>query len=244
MRLVPLIAAIAGCSAPAAQKPLAERVEPATESLWDKGTFVTIADNREDPNIEEHFEIYRRADGYRINVTWKRPSPTGEPSDGEVTLFTDEHFSPVQGQMVTTLHLTSRTDVTRSSIQREPDGRLSTEVIAADGSKEAAHSSGPNHWFIGGTITTFVVPLCEASAAITAPIVYPDKQTNLAAFQPLLIAGAHRSVTSRTLEYNESHRKVIVACENGKLAGESVKGTSIVRKGDLDLARALEQQFR
>ena len=89
-----------------------------------------------------------------------------------------------------------------------------------------------------------MVPLCDASAAITAPIVYPDKQTSLAAFQPLLIAGAHRNVTSRTLEYNESHRKVIVACENGKLAGESVKGRSIVRKGDLDLARALEQQFR
>jgi hypothetical protein len=247
MRRVLLIAMIAGCSAPATP-PAAPTPPPAApppaETLWDRGTFVTVHRDLVLPEVEEKFEIYRTPSGYRFVITWKRPAPSGEPSDGEVVLITDDHFSPVQGSMVTTVHLASRADVTRSTIQREPDGRLTTEVLAADGSKEQGHSSQPNDWFIGGTITTFLVALCQADESITKPLVYPDKTTTLAAFKPLPIDGVTRTVMSRTLVYDVSHREVIAACEGGKLAGEVARGTAVVRSGDLALARVLEQWFR
>jgi hypothetical protein len=242
MRGVPLIAVIAGCSAPA-PAPVAPIAPPApAETLWDRGTFVTVAKDVVLPDVDEKFEIYRTHAGYRFVVTWKRPAPSGEPSDGEVVLFTDDHFSPVQGKMVTTAHLTGRTEVTRSTIQRDPDGRLSTEVLAPDGTKQTARSSQPNDWFIGGTITTFLVALCQADASVTQPLVYPDKATTLGLHQPLPLEGRH--VTSRVLVYEQSRREVRVACEDGKLAGEVARGTAVVRTGDLALARALEQSFK
>jgi hypothetical protein len=245
MRRVLLIAMIAGCSAPA-PAPLAPTpaAPPAAETLWDRGTFVTVHNDFVLPDVEEKFEIYRTGDGYRFVITWKRPAPTGEPSDGEVTLFTDDHFSPVQGKMITTLRLTSRTDITRSTIERDPDGRLSTEVLAADGTKQSGHSTGRNDWFIGGTITTFLVALCAAETTITQPLVYPDKATTLGPHKPLPIDGSDRHVTSRTLVYEQSHREVIAVCENGKLAGEVARGSAVVRTGDLPLARVLEQWFK
>jgi hypothetical protein len=245
MRRVLLIAVIAGCSAPAPAPVAANSAAPpSAETLWDRGTFVTVDKDFVLPDVEEKFEIYRTGDGYRFAVTWKRPAPTGEPSDGEVVLFTDDHFSPVQGKMITTQHLTGRTDVTRSTIQRDPDGRLSTEVVAADGTKEVARSNQPNAWFIGGTITTFLVALCQADASITQPLVYPDKATTLGPHKPLPIEGAERNLTSRILVYDQSRRQVIAACENGKLAGEVARGTTVVRTGDLALARVLEKWFR
>ncbi len=247
MRRVALIAVIAGCSAPARAPTAANAAEPATaaaETLWDRGTFVTVANDLVLPDVEESFEIYRRDGGYRIAVTWKRPAPTGEPAEGEVTLVTDERFSPLQGAMVTRLHLAQGVETTRSTIERQPDGRLATEVIAADGSKDAAHSNGPNDWFIGGTLSTLVVALCQADEALTQPTVYPDKVTSLAAFKALPLDGTERRVTSRTLHYEQSGRDVIALCENGKVAGEVARGTAVVRKGDLALARVLEQWFR
>jgi hypothetical protein len=245
MRRVPLIAVIAGCSAPSPAPIAPTPAAPQTaETLWDRGTFVTVDKDVVVPDIEEKFEIYRTATGYRFAVTWRRPAPTGEPSDGEVVLFTDDHFSPVQGKMITTLHQASRTDVTRSTIAREPDGRLSTEVLAGDGSKQLGHSERPNDWFIGGTITTFLIALCQADASVTQPLVYPDKATTLAPPKPLPIDGTDRNVTSRILVYDQSRRQVIAACENGKLAGEVARGTAVVRTGDLSLARVLEKWFR
>jgi hypothetical protein len=249
MRRVLLIAMIAGCSAPAPVPvaPSAPAVQPPAqpaETLWDRGTFVTVARDYVLPGIEEKFEIYRTPSGYRFVVTWKRPASTGEPSEGEVMLATDDHFSPVQGTMVTTTHLASRTDVTRSTIQREPDGRLSTEVLAADGTKEQGHSTKPNDWFIGGTITTFLVALCLADESVTAPLVYPDKATTLGPFKPVPLEATSRTIMSRTLVYEQSHRQVIAACENGKLAGEAVRGTAVVRTGDLALAHVLQTWFR
>jgi hypothetical protein len=108
MRRVPLIVMIAGCSGSAAAPKPAEPATPSSETLWDRGTFVTLDHEQVLPGIEETFEIHRTSTGYRFDVTWKRPAPTGEPSDGEVTLATDEHFSPLQGAMTTTLHLPGR----------------------------------------------------------------------------------------------------------------------------------------
>jgi hypothetical protein len=245
MRRVLLIAVIAGCSAPAAAPvaPTPAASQPA-ETLWDRGTFVTVDKDVVLPDVEEKFEIYRTSEGYRFVVTWKRPAPTGEPSDGEVVLVTDDRFSPVQGSMITTQHTTGGAAVTRSTIQRDPDGRLSTEVVTADDKKEIARSSQRNAWFIGGSITTFLVALCQADASVTQPLVYPDKATTLGPHKPLPIEGAARAVTSRILEYEQSHRKVIAACENGKLAGEVARGTAVVRSGDQSLARVLEKWFR
>jgi hypothetical protein len=245
MRRVLLIAVIAGCSAAPAPSPVAPVSPPAAaETLWDRGTFITVERDLVLPGVDETFEIFRTADGYRFTVTWHRPAPTGEPSEGEVTLFTDRRFTPLQGTMVTTIRAASRSEVTRSTIQREPDGRLVTEVVNADGTKETAQSSGPNDWFIGGAITSFLVVLCQADAGLTQPTVYPDRATQLAPAAPLSLDGGERSVTSRQLTYQQSGRKVIVACENGKLAGEVARGTTVVRTGDLTLARVLEQAFR
>lgn len=244
MRRVALIAVIAGCSAqPAPVAPAVQPAPPPAETLWDRGTFITVDKELVLPDTEESFEIYRTEDGYRITVEWKRPAPTGELSDGEVTLRTDTEFRPLQGAMVSTIHATGD-EITRSSIQRELDGRLTTEVLAADGTKQTAGSTQPNDWFIGGTITTFLIALCHASESITAPLVYPDKATSLGPFEPLPIEGSERTVTSRKLVYEQSGREVIAACENGKLAGEVARGTTIVRKGDLALARVLETRFR
>jgi hypothetical protein len=241
MRLVLLIAVLSGCSAsapvPSAPKP-AEPPAEAAETLWDRGTFVTVERDLVLPGIEETFEIYRRERGYRIAVRWKRPAPTGEPADGETTLLLDERLATVQGSMLSNLHETGRDRVTRSTIQREHDGRLTTEIVAADGSKEHAGSKQPNDWFIGGSITSFLFPLCRADASVTAPIVYPDKVTSLAPPRPVAIDGRH--VTVRELVYEKSQRHVYAACENGKLAGEIVHGTAIVRSGDLVLAKALQ----
>lgn len=245
MRRVLLIAVIAGCSAtPAPVPPAPEPAGPPAETLWDSGTFITVGADLVLPGVDEKFEIYRTADGYRFTVTWHRPAPTGEPSEGEVSLSTDRRFTPLWGTMVTTIRAASGSEVTRSTIQREPDGRLVTEVIHPDGRKESAQSTGPNDWFIGGTITTFLVALCQADPEVTQPTVYPDKLTSLKPPKPLSIDGTTRTVTSRTLTYQQSGRRVIVACENGKLAGEVARGTAVVRTGDLVLARALEATFR
>lgn len=246
MGRVLLIAMIAGCSAPPRPPPAPapEPAGPPAETLWDSGTFVTVERDYVLPGIDEKFEIYRTADGYRFTVIWHRPAPTGDPSEGEVELFTDRRFSPLAGKMVTRIRAASGTELTRSTIQREPDGRLVTEVIYPDGKKENAQSTGPNDWFIGGTLTTFLVALCQAATEITQPKVYPDKVTVLDPAQPLPIDGTSRAVTSRTLTYQQSGRRVTVACEDGKLAGEVARGITVVRTGDLPLARALEQAFR
>ena len=90
MRRVPLIAVIAGCSAPSPAPIAPTPAAPQTaETLWDRGTFVTVDKDFVLPGVEEKFEIYRTAGGYRFAITWKRPAPTGEPSDGEVVLLTD-----------------------------------------------------------------------------------------------------------------------------------------------------------
>ena len=92
---------------------------------------------------------------------------------------------------------------------------------------------------IGGSITTFLVALCHADASITQPIVYPDKDTSLAAPKPIVVGT--RTVTTRSLIYQASRREVVAACEDGKLAGEVVRGVVVVRSGDLELARVLAQ---
>ncbi len=241
MRRVLLIAVIAGCSAtPPPVAPGPSEASPPAETLWDSGTFITVHEGFVLPGVDEKFEIYRTASGYRFAVTWHRPAPTGEPSEGEVVLTTDQHFTPLLGTMTTTLRGTAGTEVTRSTIQRELDGRLVTEVVYADGKTENAQSRGPNDWFIGGTITSFLVALCQADPAVTQPKVYPDKATRLDAVVPLPIEGTSRAVASRTLTYQQSGRKVIVACEEGKLAGEVARGSTVVRTGDLALSRALE----
>jgi hypothetical protein len=239
MRLVLLIACLAGCSAPApvAPKPSVPTSEQA-ETLWDRGTFVTVERDLVLPGIEETFEIYRRPDGYRIFVRWKRPVPSGELADGETTLFLDDRFGTVQGSMLSNIHETGHDLITRSSIQREPDGRLTTEIVAADGSKQNAGSKQANDWYIGGAVTSFLFPLCQVDASVTAPMVYPDKVTSLAAFKPIALEG--RSVLARELVYQQSQRRVVAACEDGKLAGEVVRNLAIVRTGDLALAKALQ----
>ncbi|HEY5923673.1 MAG TPA: hypothetical protein VIV11_18455 [Kofleriaceae bacterium] len=245
MRLVPLIAVLSGCSgASTAQKPVVEPPVVPAETLWDRGTFITVDKAAILPDTEENFEIYRTGEGYKFVVKYKRPAPTGELSDGEVTLFTDAKLSPLQGNMISTIHMPGRDEITKSSIQREPDGRLTTQIVAADGKTETAASKQPNDWYIGGTITTFLVALCQADAGISAPVVYPDKATSLGPHKPLPIEGSDREVTSRILVYEQSRRQVIAACEAGKLAGEVARGTTIVRTGDLALARVLEQWYR
>ena len=245
MRGVLLIAVLAGCSAsPAPVAPRPEPSSPPAETLWDSGTFVMLDRDFVLPDTEESFEIFRTDAGYRITVKWTRPAPTGEPSDGEVTLSTDSRFSPLRGEMKTAIKYTAHQEVTRSTIQRETDGRLTTDIFAPDGSKQQTASKGRNDWYIGGTITTFLVALCQAPAAASTPTVYPDKATTLGALEPLVIEGSEREVMHRVLEYQQSGRRVIVACEDGKLAGEVARGVVIVRRGDLELARTLAKQFR
>jgi hypothetical protein len=241
-------AASAGCangSPPGPLAPLGATEPTQPDELWDRGTFVDLtAGGSATASGEEHFEIFRTAGGYRFEVRWTRPAPGGEPGEGTATLVTDTHFGPVTGDMVSTVHRPDSDEVTRSSIRRNPDGRLATEVVAADGSKEAARAEQRNDWFIGGSVTAFLVALCQADAALTRPLVYPDKDTTLEPPRSLAIAGEDREVTVRRLTYMRSKNVVVVACEGGKLAGELTRGVTIVRGGDLALARALEATFR
>src|SRR5690606_40308993 len=110
--------------------------------------------------------------------------------------------------------------------------------------KESASSRGPNDWYIGGTITAFLVALCGADASFTAPKVYPDKDTTLEPPEPLPIEGSQRALAFRRLTYTGSGRVVVAACEDGKLAGEYTRGATIVRSGDVALARVLDARFR
>lgn len=159
-------------------------------------------------------------------------------------LETDERFSPTSGEDVNNLHGATGVVVTKSSLRRDPDGRLSTESTEANGKKDINQSATTNDWFIGGRLTTLLTVLCQASADFTSPVVYPDKQTALAPAQPLVIEGTARTVTTRVLTYLASKNRVVAACENGKLVGESTPDATIVRAGDLALARTLEKSFR
>ena len=67
---------------------------------------------------------------------------------------------------------------------------------------------------------------------------------NCAPARPMPIEGTTRKLTYRKLTYVLSKNEVIAACEDGKLAGEVTRGTTIVRAGDLELARELEKRFR
>ena len=229
------LGAVAACRG-ASQAPGTAPVAPA-ETPWDRGTFVIAEGDPAAATTEENFQITRTPAGYRIRVTWKRPSPTGEATDGQVTFETDEHFSPITGDDVMNRHAPSGTVVTKSSLRRDADGRLATEVLAADGTLETATSAGPNDWFIGGGLTTFLVALCQAGPDVRSPIVYPDKVTRLDA--PKLLPVEARDVTYRVLEYVESKNQVIVACEDGKVVGEVTGGVVVVRRGDTALATAL-----
>lgn len=247
-----LIGAVCACTAPAtpgtapaAPRPPAESSGPpgATETLWDHGTFVELEDEAPAANTEEAFEIYRIPTGYRFVVTWKRPLPTGQLGDGAVTLLTDDRWRVLSGEMESTIHA-DKPEVTRSRITRQPDGRLATEIVAADGTKQETSSSTPNDWYIGGTITTFLTAMCQADASTTNPSVFPDKETTLEPLQQMPIPGTTRETMFRRLTYKVSERVVVAACENGKLAGEYTRGHTVVRRGDVPLARVLESRFR
>lgn len=213
------------------------------DSIWDQGTFVVVDKDKVAADTEESFQIWKTATGYRFTITWKRPLPTGEPADGKVTLETDAKFSPLTGEDVMNLHGTGGVETTRSTLRRDTDGRLATEVVTAAGT-DANKSTRPNDWFIGGRLTTFLTVMCQASPDFTAPVVYPDKDTTLVEPKLLPIEGSTREVFVRLLTYTASQNKVIAACEDGKLVGEVTRGVTIVRSGDLALARTLEKWFR
>lgn len=248
-----LIGAVCACAAPATPaaaptgpRPPVDTSGPpgATETLWDHGTFVEIDDDKPVANTEEAFQIYRIPSGYRFVVTWKRPLPTGELGEGAVTLVTDDRWRVQSGEMESTIHMSTRNDVTRSRITRLPDGRLATEIDAADGTKQRESSKTPNDWYIGGTITTFLTAMCQADASVTTPSVFPDKETVLEPLQQMPVAGTTRETMFRRLTYKVSERVVVAACENGKLAGEYTRGHTVVRTGDTPLAGVLESRFR
>jgi hypothetical protein len=48
----------------------------------------------------------------------------------------------------------------------------------------------------------------------------------------------------RVLTYTVSEREVVAACEDGKVIGEVTAGTTVVRSGDMALARTLEKWGR
>lgn len=243
---VPLIAAwmtvLGACSAPA--RPPAAPTPPPQETLWDHGTFIEVDKTKVAPGTQETFEIWKTADGYRFVVTWKRPMPTGEPSEGAVTMVTDLDFAVQAGEMTSTVHMASRNEVTTSRITRAPDGRLVTEIVAADGTKTSDSSKTPNDWYIGGMITSFLTAMCQADDKVTSPTVFPDKATTLEPLQQMPVPGTARPTMFRKLTYTVSHRDVVAACEDGKLAGEVTRGVTIVREGDLALAAVLESHFR
>jgi len=225
-----LIAASGACSAPA-RPPVAPSAPP-RETLWDHGTFIEVDKTKIAPDTQETFEIWKTADGYRFVVTWKRPMPTGEPSDGAVTLVTDLDFAVQAGEMTSTVHMASRNEVTTSRITRAADGRLVTEIVAADGTKTTDSSKTPNDWYIGGMITSFLTAMCQASEKVTSPSVFPDKETTLDPLVQMPVPGTARATMFRKLTYTVSHRDVVAACEDGKLAGEVTRGVTIVREGD------------
>jgi hypothetical protein len=239
VRVLP-IAVLAGCSSAAVAPvaPSAPSAPAASDSLWDHGTFVVVDGEQTLSDSEERFEIYATPAGFRFAITWKRETAS-EPTDGTITLETDHRFGPITGDDVMTVHGATGTEITRSSLRRDPDGRLATEVVAASGAKDVVTSQRANDWFIGGKVTAFLTVLCQASSDLIAPVVYPDKDTTLEPPQPLPIAGSARAVTIRVLTYAASRRRIVAACEQGKLAGEVASGVTIVRTGDLDLARAL-----
>jgi hypothetical protein len=212
---------------------------PPADTVWDRGTFVTVAQGKPLPDYMEAFVIHRTPEGYRLDVQWRRPAISGAMNDGHVTMTTDDHFTPISGQMVSVDHETKGDQTTRSTIEREPDGLLTTEVTASDGSKTRDHATERADWFIGGTITTFLVALCQADPSVTAPIAYPGRRTTLRPPSPLRVEGADRHVVMRELEYLESHRLVNAACEDGKIMGEHSSGSTVVRDGDMALAAAL-----
>lgn len=239
---VALIVGLAACasgSQGAGTAPVTPLATPVPETVWDAGTFVIVDNQVIQPGSDETFEILETSAGYRISIDWKRPLPTGEPADGHVAFETDKRFSPIAGSDTMNRRLADRVEVTRSLLRRDPDGRLTTEQVAADGTKNVAQSQGRNDFFIGGRLTTFLVALCQAPADQTAPVVYPDKATRLDPPQPLPIPGTTRDVMYRRLTYTASQNSVVVACEAGKLAGEVTRGVTIVRRGDLALAAAL-----
>ncbi|HSD90883.1 MAG TPA: hypothetical protein VLB44_25335 [Kofleriaceae bacterium] len=249
MRRVLLIVVVTGCwgkppmtqPAPAAPLPAVAASAPAepAETVWDQGTFVTVTRGQPLPDYEETFVIHRTADGYRFDVQWKRPALSGARNDGHVTMTTDAHFTPIAGEMISVDHEPKGDATTRSTITRDPDGLLTTEVVAPDGQKQVNHATERSDWFIGGTITTFLVALCQADPSVTAPIAYPGKRTTLGSPEPVRVEGADRHVVLRALEYVDSHRQVNAACEDGKIMGEHSSGYIVVRKGDLALATAL-----
>lgn len=242
-----LIVAVAACSgsAPAPVTPAAPLGSAAVpESLWDKGTFVAVDKDAVDPDHMENFEIFQTASGYRLSIEWKRRMPTGQMADGSIEFQLDSELSPLAGEDVMTIHETTGKEVTRSTLLREPDGRLTTEVISASGEKSTNTSKGPNDWFLGSRFTSFLFVMCQAGAAIEHPVVYPDKATDLARSTPVTVEGTPRTVTVRRLTYAVSQTQVIAACEDGKLAGELTRGVTIVRKDDIALARTLAAWFR
>jgi hypothetical protein len=243
---VTLIAAVCACSAPSSAPvhPSPTTAPAVQETLWDHGTFIEVDKAKVAPDTQEAFEIWKTADGYRFVVHSKRPMPTGEPSESAVTLVTDLDFRVTTGEMSSTLHLPSRNEVTTSRITRAPDGRLVTEIVAADGSKSGASSKAPNDWYIGGMITSFLTAMCQVDAHLTNPTVFPDKTTTLEPLQQMPVPGPARATMYRKLTYTVSGREVIAACEDGKLAGEVTRGVTIVRDGDLPLAAVLESRFR
>lgn len=240
---VTLIAALIACSAPAPRRPAAPS-PAAPETLWDHGTFIEVDKTKVAPDTHEKFEIWKTTDGYRFVVHWNRPMPTGESSDGAVTLVTDLDFDVLAGEMSSIIHLPSRNEVTTSRITRAPDGRLVTEIVAADGTKTSESSKTPNDWYIGGMITSFLTAMCQADEKVTGPSVFPDKATTLEPLQQMPVPGTARATMYRKLTYTVSGREVVAACEDGKLAGEVTRGVTIVRDGDLALAAVLESRFR
>jgi hypothetical protein len=241
--LICVVVACTGGPKPATA-PLSSTAPAVPEALWDHGTFVAVDKEKIDATYEEKFQIFRTATGYRLEVSWKRTMPTGEPADGTIELVTDEHFTPISGTDVMNWHAAAGVEVSRSSIRREPDGRITTEEVAADGKKTSNSSTARNDWFIAEQFTSFLNVMCSAGADVTSPTVYPDKATTLEPAQAMPIEGTMRAVTSRKLTYTVSKNLVIAACEDGKLAGEVTRGVTIVRTGDLALARELERRFR
>src|SRR5688572_27852698 len=72
MRGVLPIVVAAGYTAtppPATPTPLAEAA-PAAETVWDRGTYVTIDNGVVFADSEENFEIFRTPAGYRMTVQW------------------------------------------------------------------------------------------------------------------------------------------------------------------------------
>jgi len=207
-------ATLCACSAPARQ-PVVAPSAPPKETLWDHGTFIEVDKTKIAPDTQEKFEIWKTSDGYRFVVTWKRPMPTGEPSDGAVTMVTDLDFAVQAGEMTSTVHMASRNEVTTSRITRAPDGRLVTEIVAADGSKTTDSSKTPNDWYIGGMITSFLTAICQADEKVTSPSVFPDKETTLEPLVQMPVPGTARATMFRKLQYTVSHRNVGAASQDG-----------------------------